>query len=134
MEAVKDTTMSENDVVIENEALIPDQYCMAEITMPYYWWQALLDLAAGNGIGGEDIKRGVVVKRVPQLSVIAEALQQPCPQCGGDPAWHDAGYGSCRACNRTGKASVPGASLRSRRVYIRPNKRPEAVLFTKENL
>ena len=90
-----------NEVVISNEALLPDELCMAEITMPFdVWMSVLMDF-----FGGECSH---TVKRVPQLSAIAAALNAPCPEC----KYRVEDRPHCPACGGSGKPGVPGASLR----------------------
>jgi hypothetical protein len=85
-------------VDIHNPELLPDDLCEVSITATVRDWGTL---------EWAKLKHFKIGERVPRLSAIAEALQQPCPACGGNPPL-------CRVCGGTGRAGVSGASLRPR--------------------
>lgn len=96
-------------VEITDEALVPDELCTVTVTMPA---SSLLTLPVKDPLSR-------IGPRVPSLSLIAEALGNPCGPCNGtggivvDPV-HNNGYdrASCPDCGGSGKQSVPGARLK----------------------
>lgn len=105
----------ENEVEITDEALVPDEYCMAEVSMLYLTW---LQLRAARPDGFNTADRLSTVKREISRSAIAEALQKTCVKCGGSglvPIVDDnAEHGNCRSCGGSGKQGVPGCRLAPR--------------------
>ena len=110
----------EHERWIEDPGLLTDGLCHAEVRMPFDRWEAMWEFCVLRDGPYWD---GAIVKRVPNLSAIAEALSQPCPACH-DPS-NSASSGrvlgtfgesliTCPACGGTGKQGVPGASLRPR--------------------
>ncbi len=111
-------------VEITDESLVPDEYCRVTVTMPAQVWPALLDLAremaAMNGYLpslSKDIACMKIGPREVSRSAVAEALNQPCPDC-------DTGYPEgrqCPSCGGTAKRGVPGARFapRSESLQIR---------------
>ncbi len=104
-------------VVVTDESLVPDELCNVTMTFPSNYLKHMQAFFAG----AED----VVVKfgpRVPSLSRIGEALNQPCLRCDGNgvvEAWGDVDEDAefqpaenpCRDCNGTGKQTVAGCRL-----------------------
>lgn len=104
--------MNEDRVEITDEALVPEELCMITVTMPFPLWIALVTRKDFNM---RDFAEPGSVKespRVPSLSLIAEALQKPCPSCDGSGCMSGIESIRCAECGGSGKQSVPGARFR----------------------
>ncbi len=86
---------------IQDENLIPDECCIAEVRMPWRMWtEKRLTYLRGEL---ECIK----AKRLPSNEAIRKAMEAPCWACEGKG-------GDCASCGGSGKAGVPGARLLER--------------------
>lgn len=110
--------MSELAVEITDESLVPEEFCTVTVTMNAAAWNSI-----GRTVGPtwllEQMPR--VPVRVPSLSLIAAALEKPCPaQCIRGIAV-DSGIGPdevCPECGGSGWQSVPGARLAERGSHV----------------
>jgi Siphovirus Gp157 len=99
-------------VTITDESLVPEQFMMVSLTYSLKQWAEM------------GIRPDPKHPRVPVLSLIAEALNQPCPDCAGKGGPVDlTAYGGgdnepCPTCDGTGKQSVPGARLQDRGQHV----------------
>lgn len=102
---------SEGLVEITNEAMVPDDLCTVTVTIPWKVWKTVIERTSLL----KNCAFKEITSRVPSLSLIAEALQEPCLKCDGEGRIGDARFTvSCPECGGTGRASVPGARLRQR--------------------
>jgi hypothetical protein len=90
---------------ITEPSIVPDEYCLAQVTMSCADWDALYDTA------GKPVLVGSRVDRVPDSAAIRAALKAPCWLCAGKDQ-------DCDQCGGTGTSSVPGARLRERGVHL----------------
>jgi hypothetical protein len=100
--------------------LLPDEMCWAEIKMPFDLWR---DIAAGGSAAirpGDKRLRLVVETRTPRLTVIANALVEPCQMRSGSGHSGDGESFQypCGTCGVSGFAGVPGASLKERGEHV----------------
>ncbi len=118
-------------VEVYDETLVPADLCVAEGRVPLWIWQSVLrymHLAGERGDGAaaeiaRDLDGCSSMKSVPSVSLIAARLSEACVECegAGDKCCNpdhtrptDCGEAcrTCRYCNGSGKASVPGARLK----------------------
>jgi len=105
-------------VEIHDAPLVPDEYCTVTVTMSLELWNAAAVFLA------EDLVGSKVGPRTPSLSLIAAALDQPCPDCDGAAvieqrvADGDKIDIPCPSCGGTGKQGVPGARLADRGSHV----------------
>lgn len=131
-------------VVIHDESLVPDEFCMVTVTMRADWFAKVDNFLAEHYINVGD-RTPVSIKRATSNSLIAEALARDCEACAGigtepRPIWCSAGhlarfpYGCnlcerflaqgttetdpCSVCGGTGKQGVPGARLAERGSHV----------------
>ncbi len=105
-------------VEVYDASMVPDEMCQLTITIPQVQWKSLLDRAGFSGIVAYPESS---IVREPRKSLIAEALNKPCEECGGSGTSTDPepdGVVPCESCCGTGKASVPGARLAPRGVSV----------------
>jgi len=112
-------------VRIDDESLLPDEYCDVEGKIPAWIWRQILMIVEkyGTGLQGDQCRNicGLRLARVPRLAAIAEALAQPCQDCQGDGKLIFGGHFNgdvCPACGGSGKAGVPGATLLPRGEHV----------------
>lgn len=101
---------------IYNEALIPDQCCDAEITMPWPDYEAVCRILE------KYVMQLPKPKRVVSNKAVREALSRACWACEGTGAIPTDTPGEqtpCNACMGDGKSSVPGARLQERGAHLR---------------
>jgi hypothetical protein len=87
---------------VYDEALVPDEYCTAEITVPFSFWGKVNDLCNEHGVRYKFSGR----RSVDHIA-IRKALAENCWLCEGNG-------GDCNACGGSGKQGVPGARLQER--------------------
>jgi hypothetical protein len=118
-------------VEVTDEALVPDECCTVNVTMPADLWRAVREHVFKCQHTGEFDGRfyELLPNRVPSLSAIAEELARDCERCEGNgivEAWgeldEDAEYrpaeNPCKGCDGTGKRGVPGARLAPRGQHV----------------
>jgi hypothetical protein len=118
------------EVEITDESLVPDEYCTVTVTMPVPLWIAFVQRKDFNM---RDFAEPGSVKespRSPSLSLIAEALSQPCQKCGSVPAVRYStegitdepdgavGVAVCPECGGSGRRSVAGAQLKPQGQHV----------------
>ena len=123
----------EYTVVIDNAALVPDEFCNMEGSIPAWLWfsiekalhKATMEISPSSMEQAREayseMGRCVGLKRVPSSERIRAALQKPCPRCGPD-GWETlydeetgkSGRRICPGCHGTKTASVPGCRLEPR--------------------
>jgi len=90
---------------VYDEALVPDEYCTATITMSMNDWNALFDAAGSPVLVGSSVQRSV------NNAAVRKALAKNCWLCEGKG-------GDCNACGGSGKQGVPGARLQERGSHL----------------
>jgi hypothetical protein len=103
---------------IYDEALVPDDYCTATVTLPWNLWLVLRE-----SISVEDFPKSI---RSVDSAAVRKALAEPCWVCEGTGQGNDIGTdrdgeaisGSCTSCGGSGKAGVPGCALRDRGFHL----------------
>ena len=121
-------------VTITDEALVPDEYTVMEGRLPTFIWIEIRQFMRAQAALGDrvaqdiskDMEGCIGLKRVPSLSLIAEALGKPCPRCSGKkyvnvPDTWISGQTEdvqCSECGGTGLECVPGCRLEARGQHV----------------
>lgn len=100
---------------ITDESLVPDEYCMAEIRMPWNEWLGLQYFLERHE--SQIPETCHTVRSVDNTSVRKE-LAQACWLCGGSGAGDTETQAPCSSCGGTGKTGVPGARLLPRGSHL----------------
>ncbi len=102
-------------VTISDESLVPEEFFVYEGRIPAFIMKSLGRFV--DSYGTLELQRdfyGLRLKRIPSLSLIAQAMEQKCADC-------DTGHPEgrlCRTCGGSGLAGVPGAVLGDRQNHV----------------
>jgi len=108
-------------VEVTDESLVPGEMATVSIRMLASEWNRLRSSAVSLDVVCE------VGPRVPSLSLIAEALSQPCPRCEGSGHVDFCGtplpdgssaLSDCSECAGSGRRSVAGARLKPQGAHV----------------
>ena len=103
-------------VEITDESLVPEEYKRVRVTMSNRDLTFVLNLLLKAEEAGHKLPDGFVMGPAEiSKSAIAEALNQPCPHCGGKTVDPDGvTLYHCQECGGTNRKGVPGARLGER--------------------
>ena len=91
-------------IEITDEMLVPDEFCVAQVEMPWVIWDCADKVTVG--IMPEHVK----VKRVVSNTAIRKSIDLTCWACNGICSEEN----PCSLCGNSGLAGVPGARLLER--------------------
>jgi hypothetical protein len=111
-------------VEVTDEGLVPDELCTVTVMMRPSHWKDIKPM-----INQGPLASMTIGPRVPSLSLIAEALSQPCVECAGAgekccnpdhtrPTDCTERCRTCNYCGGSGKNSVPGARLKPQGAHV----------------
>lgn len=98
---------------IDDETLVPDECCVAQVQMPYADWMAMWEAIIIRGEKAIDPQflANAQCQRSVDNKAVRKSLDEPCWACEGKG-------GECISCGGTGKQGVPGARLMDRGMHL----------------